>query len=581
MAIKDFIEKEKTLFNNLITEGQQMQENYIKMKNNLIIKQKNYNNSLKDFYNFITNIDENDLKSLLDNDNTSKDLNSDSEIGLIKKTSTTNPSVKVRNLMNDDNKDIKDNKDNKENKDNKVSKQMAKKGKIIEKININKIEYISTLNEANEYLKDYRKKFENVLQNLEDQYRSLLKIIQTTLFSMVDDKRKVLNKLTELYDNLLHEKLNINVEDEIIEFITRNATKEFPINKFEFISSKFENTKNSFDINNYIKENFEKEENKIQMPKRGKSRKKKETRNFRKRSIKKRNTGDKNENTLILLENNSIADDIRKYKISLNISLIEDFIDELINNKEEEEKNNLDNIYNDSSSKMIDISNIKSLIDVQNNDNFVYIENLFKFLNNHRARGNFLINKKSHEAFIEIFNYLIDNYSTSDFILKNIIILAQTFYTLDSENNDLLNLTPSKKKIFIQTGLKNNMIFNKEEIWHRVINYTLANTVFNKDITQPVDKNEVNNKLKLLAYNTLIAYLCDLKYFTDDEKVFNDLKNYYVRIYQLDGDALNKEINGILNYEPSKPKNKRISFKMKTRGKKDTGIKKTEKPKEN
>ena len=581
MAIKDFIEKEKTLFNNLITEGQQMQENYIKMKTNLIIKQKNYNNSLKDFYNFITNIDENDLKSLLDNDNTSKDLNSDSEIGLIKKTSTTNPSVKVRNLMNDDNKDIKDNKDNKENKDNKVSKQMAKKGKIIEKININKIEYISTLNEANEYLKDYRKKFENVLQNLEDQYRSLLKIIQTTLFSMVDDKRKVLNKLTELYDNLLHEKLNINVEDEIIEFITRNATKEFPINKFEFISSKFENTKNSFDINNYIKENFEKEENKIQMPKRGKSRKKKETRNFRKRSIKKRNTGDKNENTLILLENNSIADDIRKYKISLNISLIEDFIDELINNKEEEEKNNLDNIYNDSSSKMIDISNIKSLIDVQNNDNFVYIENLFKFLNNHRARGNFLINKKSHEAFIEIFNYLIDNYSTSDFILKNIIILAQTFYTLDSENNDLLNLTPSKKKIFIQTGLKNNMIFNKEEIWHRVINYTLANTVFNKDITQPVDKNEVNNKLKLLAYNTLIAYLCDLKYFTDDEKVFNDLKNYYVRIYQLDGDALNKEINGILNYEPSKPKNKRISFKMKTRGKKDTGIKKTEKPKEN
>ena len=581
MAIKDFIEKEKTLFNNLITEGQQMQENYIKMKNNLIIKQKIYINSLKDFYNFITNIDENDLKSLLDNDNTSKDLNSDSEIGLIKKTSTTNPSVKVRNLMNDDNKDIKDNKDNKENKDNKVSKQMAKKGKIIEKININKIEYISTLNEANEYLKDYRKKFENVLQNLEDQYRSLLKIIQTTLFSMVDDKRKVLNKLTELYDNLLHEKLNINVEDEIIEFITRNATKEFPINKFEFISSKFENTKNSFDINNYIKENCEKEENKIQMPKRGKSRKKKETRNFRKRSIKKRNTGDKNENTLILLENNSIADDIRKYKISLNISLIEDFIDELINNKEEEEKNNLDNIYNDSSSKMIDISNIKSLIDVQNNDNFVYIENLFKFLNNHRARGNFLINKKSNEAFIEIFNYLIDNYSTSDFILKNIIILAQTFYTLDSENNDLLNLTPSKKKIFIQTGLKNNMIFNKEEIWHRVINYTLANTVFNKDITQPVDKNEVNNKLKLLAYNTLIAYLCDLKYFTDDEKVFNDLKNYYVRIYQLDGDALNKEINGILNYEPSKPKNKRISFKMKTRGKKDTGIKKTEKPKEN
>jgi hypothetical protein len=451
---------------------------------------------------------------------------------------------------------------------------MTKKGKMIEKININKNEYILTLNEANEYLKDYRNKYENVLQNLEDKYKAMLKIIHSTLFSMVDDKRKLLNKLRELYDILLDEKLNINIEDEIIEFITRNATKEFPRSKFEFITAKFENTKNSFDINKFIKENLESEENTSHEPKRGRSRKKTESKNFRRRSIKKRNTGDKNENTLILLENNSIADDIKKYKIGLNISLIEDFIDELVNNKEEEEKNNLDNLYNDSSSKMIDISNIKSLIDVKYNDNFIYIENLFKFLNNHRSRGNFLINNKSYNAFIDIFNYLIDNYPTSDFILKNVIILAQTFYTFEIENNDLLNLNPLKKKIFIQNGLKNNIIFNNNEIWHRVINYTLANTVYNKDISQPVDKNEINNKLKILAYNTLIAYLCDLKYFTDEEKVFNDLKNFYVRIYQLDGEAINKEVNGIINYEPSKPKNKRISFRKKNVEKESNDIKK-------
>ena len=102
----------------------------------------------------------------------------------------------------------------------------------------------------------------------------------------------------------------------------------------------------------------------------------------------------------------------------------------------------------------------------------------------------------------------------------------------------------------------------------------MANTVYNKDISQPVDKNEINNKLKILAYNTLIAYLCDLKYFTDEEKVFNDLKNFYVRIYQLDGEAINKEVNGIINYEPSKPKNKRISFRKKNVEKKSNDIKK-------
>ena len=199
---------------------------------------------------------------------------------------------------------------------------------------------------------------------------------------------------------------------------------------------------------------------------------------------------------------------------------------------------------------------------------------MFKFLNNHRSRGIFLINNKSYNAFIDIFNYLIDNYPTSDFILKNVIILAQTFYTFEIDESDLLNLNTLKKKIFIQNGLKNNIIFNNNEIWHRVINYTLANTVFNKDISQPVDKNEINNKLKILAYNTLIAYLCDLKYFTDEEKIFNDLKTFYVRIYQLDGEAVNKEVNGIINYEPSRPKNKRISFRKKNIQKKSSDIKK-------
>lgn len=546
ISIKEFIDKEKSLFNDLFNEGQQIQENYLKTKNDLINKQMKYNNSLKDFYNFISNFEENKLKFLIDNDYISKDTNPNKQTENFKEIKTMQTELQISIY-----------------EDNKISNQdMAKKDKMIEKINNYKNEYITTLNEANQYLRIYRNKSENILQSLEDKYKSLLKIIYSTLFSMVDDKRKLLDKLKLLFDNILDDGLNIDIENEIIEFISRNATKEFPINKFEFISNKFDNIKNYFDINKYLEENLGNEEKTNNDQKRGKSRKKTEIRIFRKRDMKKKNTGDKNENNLILFENYSIASDIKNYKIKLNISLIEDFIEELITNKGEEEINNLDNLYNDSSSKMIDISNIKSLIDKKNNDSFIYIENLIKFLNNNRSKGNFFINKKSYDAFIAIFNYLLDNYPNSDFILKNIIILAQTFYTFEVDNTEHLNLISKKKKIFIQDEIKNNIIFNKNEIWHRVINYNLAINTMNKDISVLVDKNEINNKLKIFAYNTLISYLCDLKYFTDEEKIFNDIKNFYVRIYQLDEEAINKEINGILNYEPSKPRKKGVSFSM-------------------
>ena len=296
---------------------------------------------------------------------------------------------------------------------------------------------------------------------------------------------------------------------------------------------------------------------------RGKSRKKTEVRNFRRRSIKKKNTGDKNENAAMLLENNSIFTDIKNYKIKSNIYLIDDFVDELITNRGEEEKINIDNIYyNDSSSKMIDISNIKTLIDKKNNECIIYVENLIKSINNKRAKGNFLINKKSYDAFIDIFKFLLDNYPTSDFILKNIIILSQTFYIFEIVKDYETN--SNKKKIFLQNGLKNYPIFNKDETWHRVINFTLSNNVFNKDISQSINKNEIYNKLKVLSYNTLISYLTDLKYFTDDENIFNEIKSFYVRIYELDEESINKEVKDIINYEPIKQRKKGVSFSLKT-----------------
>ena len=58
--------------------------------------------------------------------------------------------------------------------------------------------------------------------------------------------------------------------------------------------------------------------------------------------------------------------------------------------------------------------------------------------------------------------------------------------------------------------------------------------------------------------NTLVSYLCDLKYFTNDETIFNEIKNYYIRVYKLDENSLNKAIENTLNFDPVKQKKKEV-----------------------
>ena len=63
-------------------------------------------------------------------------------------------------------------------------------------------------------------------------------------------------------------------------------------------------------------------------------------------------------------------------------------------------------------------------------------------------------------------------------------------------------------------------------------------------------------------FNILIAYLTDIKYFTDDQTLFDDIKNFYVRIYNLDAEKVNNEINLIMNYSSAQKKKKGISFSL-------------------
>ena len=549
VSLKENAEKEKSVLNNLFEEGIQNQEKFNKMKNILFEKQKNYNNALKDFYDYISTIKEDDLSSMFENEKMqSFCINPSSSRKNLFKMQTMN--VSDINFNYSFNVDIKNNK-----------QQINKKEKLIDKIRKNRDEYTTLLNKSNKYLETYKKKAEGVLEFLEEKYQSFILNIHSTLITTVDHKINLINKLNLLYRSYLENDLkNFTIKDEIEEFVIKNVTKEFPIYKFEFIQNNYDKDNFTYiDINNYLKERLDSETDTGLIIK---------SRTFKryeiKKQIKKKNTNDKEIKAPMLLEH-PINDEVNEYKIKSNIFLLEDYVEELINEKkdekneekkdEKEDENDYINIninkisYSDSSSKMMEVSIIKPLLDKNNDNHLKYIENLFKCLNVKRAKGHFLLNQKSYNNILDIFIFLLSNFPDKDNILKNIIILSQTFYKID-------NTEKNQNKIFVQNGLKNNSIFCNTETWHRVINCNLASIIYNRDLSLDLDKNEINKKLNVLVYNILMSYLCDIKYFTDDENIFNKIKNFYVRIYNLDADKLNKEINGVINCSPPQKKEK-------------------------
>ena len=97
----------------------------------------------------------------------------------------------------------------------------------------------------------------------------------------------------------------------------------------------------------------------------------------------------------------------------------------------------------------------------------------------------------------------------NDYILKNVLILCQTFYKLEND-----------EKIYLQKDIKNQELFNFPETWHRVINYSMNLSCTDKDLSN-IKLNEKIEKINKESNVVVIAYLCDIKLYTDDEKVFS------------------------------------------------------------
>ena len=72
----------------------------------------------------------------------------------------------------------------------------------------------------------------------------------------------------------------------------------------------------------------------------------------------------------------------------------------------------------------------------------------------------------------------------------------------------------------------------------------MANT--DKDLSVPIKKNELINKINKEAGVTVTSFLCDLKIFTDCQYTFDVVKYFYTYIYYLNEKEMEQNIKAYL-----------------------------------
>ena len=441
--------------------------------------------------------------------------------------------------------------------ENNVDEKTAqtKTQKIYNKVIKAKEDYLFSINETNIDRDRYNSKTEESLNVLEKMYKKTIETFKGYLYDFTSHKVGLLKSLyeKEKYNyETFHS--NINLDQELSLFIMNYATKQFPMIKIEFcpmkqntvckfIKSKYHDKLNDKDAQratNAVMKYFKKyntfPEYLIQSGV-SKLTLKKTSDFFSTRRYTKTKESDLEHKLTTLEDKISSKSPIEREKfIMKNVNFIKDFLNEIITNNSIDifgEKKEKENKVSSTSEKKANVK-IADFIPLFYNtyEGFlVYIEALIKTLSYIRSKGKFEINEDTYNLLQIVFIKILEQTPKNDYILKNILILSQTFYKMKDN-----------EKIYLQEGIKGTEVLNFSETWHRCINYTfnVANT--DKDLTIIPRKSEFINKINKEAFGTVVSYLCDMIQFCENEKIIEEVKNFYVTVYNLDENLVNQNL---------------------------------------
>ena len=213
----------------------------------------------------------------------------------------------------------------------------------------------------------------------------------------------------------------------------------------------------------------------------------------------------------------NIANINKKKEIKENIKYIDNFINKLFIGEENIEK---------------EIEKTKLLFNKEEKN--YYLEQIIDSLHNFRKKGNYILTDKTYDYTKNLFNLMLESFDNNDKFLFEIIQFSEIFYKIiENEINP---------KYFVLYSILNNQIFNKNETWHKIINYSINNEINNKNLKEILDKNEKDKKFQEYAFKIIIENLSLLKFFKNN-KTFDDVKNYYSNVYKIPEEILNEEIS--------------------------------------
>ena len=451
-----------------------------------------------------------------------------------------------------------------------VSKTLiSKKDKALEKLNRMQNEYLNIITESNVILRDYNLKTDTILNYLEKEFKQINTCIKNCLINYSKNKIQLSKDILDMTShglNTCYEK--IDIDNDIKNFVIKNATKEFKYHKFEYNPFKLKDINKNLLFNdvkiqqvNYdrviqnVKKFFvdnkitgtdsdyiERMVNSLKKIKLELSIKYDLLLNINKDDENKNLIIEfpKNENNNIIntnIHNNKIVD--KEKEIMNNIKYVENFINKLTIGELDLEN---------------DISKIKTMLQ-KSKENFIYLEYIINGLNNYRSHGNYILKEKTYEYFLNLFIFILENFSKNDFIIKNLLTFSQTFYKINKINKN--------PKYYILYSISNNPLFNKSETWHKVINYSLTNFAVNKDLSIKMEKEEREKKLSYNIYNILVENLSIMKLFGVNDKIYDGVKNYFIQLYKINYENITKDIENFYkeNYYSINQENERELIK--------------------
>ena len=123
----------------------------------------------------------------------------------------------------------------------KISKtRLSRINEKLIKLSASKQEYIDTITQSNKEREKYNKKTEEILNNLEQIYTTMLGKLKDALTNFASQRNEFLQKMYNI-EKMEYETIHVKVDPkkELFQFVSNNATKEFPMIKFEFCPMKY------------------------------------------------------------------------------------------------------------------------------------------------------------------------------------------------------------------------------------------------------------------------------------------------------------------------------------------------------